>query len=382
MKRANTIRRLLALLLAAITVFGAATIQASAASYSTGSYTVTTNGGVNVRSGAGTNYSRVGAARNGTSFTVSKISGGWGYTSSIQCTNGTRSGWVYLSNCRYNGSSSRATYNDVFASEKGSGYSVSQGLAAAKSTFTKGTFVYVWGYVHDINGNLYSSYSGGKSCNMTLAIYRPNGQLAYSYTYNGSDNNWIGQRLDETGTWYIRCKLSGSLKGDNIQTITVKESASQNFTTTVTINASSLEAWSKEVKDKELGLTGFGRAITNGSDIWIEGNMIVGREILSYKKIRVYVPPYGPDTGNSGKYVYVNLPYRIRYTVHKHEYGTKINAQYYGNFLVGLVNMKIVHTQQCSCGRSYTCTWEMPDLTFEKVQVGNTYMISSKVSGK
>ncbi len=67
-----------------------------AASYSTGTYKVNTRSGVNVRSGAGTGYSIRGASCNGTQFTVTKVSGNWGYTTSIKCTNGTKSGWVCL----------------------------------------------------------------------------------------------------------------------------------------------------------------------------------------------------------------------------------------------------------------------------------------------
>ncbi len=78
--------------------------SASAASYSTGVYRINHSNGVNVRKGAGTNYSRVGAASYGVEFTVTEVkySGGytWGYTPSIRCTNGTRSGWLTLNNCK------------------------------------------------------------------------------------------------------------------------------------------------------------------------------------------------------------------------------------------------------------------------------------------
>lgn len=74
--------------------------EVSAASYSTGTYTVNTASGVNVRKGAGTGYAKVGAATNGTTFKVTQISGSWGYTSSISCTNGTKSGWVCLDYCK------------------------------------------------------------------------------------------------------------------------------------------------------------------------------------------------------------------------------------------------------------------------------------------
>lgn len=87
-------------------------IDADAASYSVGTYKVNTNSGVNVRSGAGTNYGKVGASSNGTSFTVSKISGSWGYTNSIKCTNGTKSGWVCLDYAKLVTPSSQTNQNN------------------------------------------------------------------------------------------------------------------------------------------------------------------------------------------------------------------------------------------------------------------------------
>lgn len=125
-----------------ISTFTMFAIPVSAASYSTGTYVVSASAGVNVRTGAGTNYSKVGASSKGTKFSVSKISGSWGYTSSIKCTNGIKKGWVSLSNCskqNTNTNSARATYNDVFASTKGKGYSLSQARGSEASSFNKGT---------------------------------------------------------------------------------------------------------------------------------------------------------------------------------------------------------------------------------------------------
>ncbi|MGN1418323.1 MAG: InlB B-repeat-containing protein, partial [Acutalibacteraceae bacterium] len=229
----------MSIVLVLVTLFSFCTVSASAA-YSTGNYVIAASNGSNVRSGAGTGYSIVGAASKGVTFNVTKISGSWGYTSSIKCTNGTKSGWVCLDYCTYKGSSSnssRATYNDVFASTRGSGYSLSQARAYEATTFTQGTFIYVWAFVHDINNNLYKSYSSG-TCNMTLSIYRPNGSCAFSHTYNNSDNNWIGQKLDEAGTWKIQSKITGSLSGTNTRAITVKSSSSSSSTYyTLTYNA-------------------------------------------------------------------------------------------------------------------------------------------------
>ena len=123
---------------------------------------------------------------------------------------------------------SRATYNDVFATLKGSGYSLSQARNAVSTTFTVGQYMYIWAWLHDANGNLYKSYGSGTP-NMMLAIYRPDGSCAHSYTYNNSDNNWIGVRLDKAGTWKIQSKISGALTGNNIQTVTVKDDSRATY---------------------------------------------------------------------------------------------------------------------------------------------------------
>lgn len=101
MTKRKTLTRILSLALVLVTLFSTLIISANAASYSTGDYMINTSSGLNVRTGAGSGYSRVGAASNGTKFYVSRTSGNWGYTSSIKCTNGTRSGWVSLDYCNY-----------------------------------------------------------------------------------------------------------------------------------------------------------------------------------------------------------------------------------------------------------------------------------------
>ena len=132
---------------------------------------------------------------------------------------------------------SRATYNDVFATLKGSGYSLSQARNAVSNTFTVGQYMYIWAWLHDANGNLYKSYGSGTP-NMMLAIYRPDGSCAHSYTYNNSDNNWIGVRLDKAGTWKIQSKISGSITGNNIQTVTVKQASGSTNNTPTSVRVS------------------------------------------------------------------------------------------------------------------------------------------------
>lgn len=266
------IKSAISIALVIITVFTAFAMTANAASYSTGNYVIAASNGVNVRSGAGTGYSRVGAASKGVTFYVSRVSGSWGYTSSIKCTNGTRSGWVCLDYCTYKGSSSsssRATYNDVFASLKGSGYSISQAKNTESTSFKKGDFVYVWAWIHDINGNLYKSYGSG-TCNMTLFIYRPDGSCAFTYTYKNSDNNWIGQRLDQAGTWKIQSKITGSLVGTNTRSITVRDTSSTVYPSSVSLNYSSCTM--NVGNTKQLYATVYPTNATNKTVSWSSSN--------------------------------------------------------------------------------------------------------------
>lgn len=261
-------KKVISIVLVVITIFSTLAITASAASYSTGKWAIASNSGCNVRTGPSTNYSKVGAASKGVTFYVSKVNGNWGYTSSIKCTNGTKSGWVCLDYCTYKGTSSnssRATYNDVFASLKGSGYSLSQARNSEATSFYKGDFVYVWAWLHDANNNLYKTYGSG-TCNMTLSIYRPDGSCAYTYTYKNSDNNWIGQKLDQTGSWKIQSKITGSLTGTNTRTITVKEKSTTVYPSSVSLNYTS---YTMNVGNtKQLSATVYPTNATNKSVSW------------------------------------------------------------------------------------------------------------------
>ena len=95
-------RKIIALFFISLLLCSSLCFNVNAASYSKGNYTVTASSGVNVRKGAGTNYQKVGAAKKHTTFNVTKINGSWGYTSSISCTTGKKSGWILLSNCKSN----------------------------------------------------------------------------------------------------------------------------------------------------------------------------------------------------------------------------------------------------------------------------------------
>lgn len=125
--------KIVSLSLVFLFIFGIFTTSVSAASYSIGVYSVTAVNGVNVRTEP--NGRVVGAASKGVTFTVSSLSGDWGYTSSIQCTNGVKSGYVYLANCQYI-SSAQTNYVTVsYNANGGTGAPKAQRVEKGK-TFT------------------------------------------------------------------------------------------------------------------------------------------------------------------------------------------------------------------------------------------------------
>ena len=100
-------RSLKRLVCAAVSAALVLSMSAEAAAYSVGNYSIGTEygskAGSNIRTGPGTGYKKVGAASYGVEFFVDQISGDWGHTSSIYCTNGWREGWINLAYCTEKG---------------------------------------------------------------------------------------------------------------------------------------------------------------------------------------------------------------------------------------------------------------------------------------
>ena len=252
------------LFLAFLFIFGMFTMPTQAASYSNGIYTVNERNGINVRSGAGTNYSVVGAAANGTKFQVTRISGDWGYTSSIKC-NGNKSGWVCLTYCKYQGNNK--AYGSLFASTKGRGYSYQEASKCESETFTKGTMVYVWSGIVDKNNIPYS----GRSCTMKLSIYNPSGKRVHSATYQKTNNNWIGYRCNVTGNWTIKVEMSDGFKGKCQSQITIKDPPAVQ-PTKITLNSTNISLLLNTVETKKLTATVYPSNASNKKVTWSTNN--------------------------------------------------------------------------------------------------------------
>ena len=222
--------KILSVILVFATLFGMATVTASAASYTTGTYSIAASNGSNVRNGAGTGYSKVGASKYGTEFVVSKVSGSWGYTSSIQCTNGTRSGWVCLDYCTKRASSPTpaSTYPTgeySIAASNGSNVRSGAGTGYSKVGASKyGTRFVVtkvngsWGYTSSIvctNGTKggwvcldYCSYRGSASNTTTTAKPATTVSINGVPYYKQSDSRWKNVKIGTNTIGQIGCLVT------------------------------------------------------------------------------------------------------------------------------------------------------------------------------
>lgn len=100
----------------------------------------------------------------------------------------------------------------------------------------------------------------------------------------------------------------------------------------------------------------------NGKEEY-RGYMIVDKKVIATKKIMVEVPT--GEMGSIGEpsptmMKEYEVPWKIEYTLHKHEMENKLTSSALGRFLSGYVGMQWVHTQTCACGYESVITWDIP----------------------
>ena len=150
---------------------------------------------------------------------------------------------------------------------------------------------------------------------------------------------------------------------------------------TYTLNAVSFEDFKKKLEAAERSALGFSSFILtfDGQQIYT-GNCIEKVTVLSWKTIKIQNPSFvGPCTSNYGApTISLKIPNEIKFDLHKHTYANKMTAESVGRYVAGLVEQKITTTFTCSCGASYSTSWEMPDLSSLKSQVGDIYQVTVK----
>lgn len=215
-------------------------ITVSAADNGTGNYRVNTGAGLNIRSGPGTGNSILGAATNGTQFTVTKTQNGWGY-GSVRCTNGTKNGWACLQYCTFLGRNEPSPETPL---ENGAIYWISPACATGSVIdisgvgYNDGANAHLWGKVGGTdqknqqfkavkrsNYYIFEAAHSGKALDVDGG-YTGNGRNIHQWTTHGGNNQCWYLYSAGNGYYYIRSKMNtgfsldvngaGSANGTNI----------------------------------------------------------------------------------------------------------------------------------------------------------------------
>lgn len=190
--------------------------------YPIGNYTTNTgSSNLNMRSGAGTGYSRIASVPNGTTLYVSKISGTWGQT-----TYNGKTGYISLEYCKFkglgkldgtwykfNGDDIETSFNGYAKNQNGI-YKVTKGIVSLKET---GLFSY--------NGGTYYVKNSRVRTDLTTLV-KVNG--TWYYIKNGKTTNYTGLVSYNGSTYYVQngiCTLKYNGKVTyNGKTYTVQKS--------------------------------------------------------------------------------------------------------------------------------------------------------------
>ena len=102
-------------------------------------------------------------------------------------------------------------------------------------TGKKGEFRYLCYEVRDKNSMKKLNEKVEADYKVTETIYRPDGSVAHTYTYENSDYNWIGYKVSEAGTYKCTVTISGAWIGSHDVEFTVADvTATQKPTVTPT----------------------------------------------------------------------------------------------------------------------------------------------------
>lgn len=151
--------------------------------------------------------------------------------------------------------------------------------------------------------------------------------------------------------------------------VTVKDTADK----TVKLSFKTFDEWLSQVRKREMELVFGGKTgINTDGSTYYTGNIIVKRLILSYKKVAVKI---SFNTPGYYKTVYLNLPDKVKYTLHRHNLKNDVNEKFVGRVIAGLMDQQVVWTQECGCGYENVLTWDIPIQESEKLKDGETYTV-------
>ena len=217
------------------------------------------------------------------------------------------------------------------------------------------------GYFSIINkgsGKALDVQGGGTASRTNVQLYRQNNtqaqQWQFYYAYGSNENVSIRARCGK----FLDVSGGSTQNGTNIWIYDGNNSMAQAFklvpyinTTyqTVTLSFYDLNSWMQQMELAQRNATFGGKNVTNPSgNTYYNGKIITGMTVLEWKPINVRIPLAGP--GNPYRTETVNLPSKIRFSLHSHD--TNVKAW----FTVSNLNF----WQQCECGYRDEWTWAVP----------------------
>lgn len=213
------------------------------------------------------------------------------------------------------------------------------------------------------------SLAGTKTSTLKVSTKNTSGKVSWKSSNNGVVIVKDGKITAKgRGTAIITATVSGVSASCNV---TVNDTSVK----TVTYSFSTLDEWKNAVNKKERELVFGGNVnVTADGKTFYTGNIIVKRKINSYKKIKLKV---SLNTPGYYKTIYLQLPSKVTYTLHRHNLKNDMSSSTIGKLIVGLMNQQVVWTQTCSCGFENVLTWDIPIPDQKKVEEGYTYTATS-----
>lgn len=170
--------------------------------YKTGVWQVDT-AVLNVRSGPGVSNSRLGEVYSGSRYNVTEISGSWGKIKY----NG-QDAWICLDFCKRIGDLPSIGFPNIKA------WLANTRDGGEATDFRPGTDIYLrYELVDPASGKRYSEAGGTGRYSVKETIYDAAGRPVSQYTYNNSDNNFVGIRGIAAGSYTAVVEVSGDFKG-------------------------------------------------------------------------------------------------------------------------------------------------------------------------
>lgn len=214
------------------------------------------------------------------------------------------------------------------------------------------------GYYYIINkgsGKAVDVQNGSTASGTNVQQYQRNNTQAqrWKLQYTSSGNVSIQAQCGK----YLDVKNAETKNGTNIWIYNGNGTKAQEFVLipyvertykTVKLEFHDLQSWMNAVSTAQSSITVGGSLVTNPSgNTYYNGKIIIGAEVLKYKRLTVKLPAQGP-----GAYTMktIDFPCEIRYKLHTHS--GKVN--WWFDFT------NLTCWQSCTCGYHDTWSWEVP----------------------